>query len=197
MPAKMDIADCILHHYDESSMEEFEQTVELLRDALKKEVAKTSCPFYENLTFRQFVDFWEKASEGRKMGGSAYVLEELAYPYDPDSPRGFFNWVNHCIPGSHIVDLLYASSRLFPQCVNSYEMHEGIEQNYKWVLILQGDNPYDMAKCSLRLQQAGIEFMLSNPKDLMKDFNKMVGIRKRQLRYAERLKLCQPIKKNK
>ena len=160
--------------------DEYKKEMAPLREALKAEVAKKELTFYRGLSLRQFAGFWEIASGGRPW---ICPLEQLQYQYDLDSPAGFYKFYRS-LPGSHILDLDYAVISFYPECAD----HEAPIEEKPWALFMLSHGwPVMTAEYVRRLQQGGVHFHLQHPKDVLKDFNKEVGYRKRSLRREEKI----------
>ena len=166
------------------TVEQYEQQMTPFREALKKMTTISVPSFYENLTIRQFVEFWEKASGGRPYA-SCSSIEQIDSNHDIDSPEEFYDWIKE---QGHLLDLEYAGITFFARCVNYWNIVIGEEQVYKWALFLMG-HPGDarsLARYCYRLQEAGVHFALSNdPMKVLRRFNIDVGARKRYLRKKE------------
>lgn len=165
----------------EPTADEYEAEMAPLREALKKEVAKTDVETYEDLTIRQFAEFWEVASGGMHW---VWPLEQVACQYDLDSPANFYKFYLS-LPGNHFLDLIYAVVSLHPRYVSPEEP----DGKMHWMLdLFSHGNAFMTARYVQRLQQAGVHFRLRPAKSVLKDFNKEVGYRKRSLRRLEKMK---------
>ena len=166
------------------TVEQYEQKMAPFREALKKMTMISFPPIYENLTIRRFVEFWEKASGGRRYG-YCHSIEDVASYHDIDSPEGFYYWLEE---QGHQLDLEYASITFSARCVNLWNILFEEEQVYKWALFLMG-HPGDARSLAIychRLQEAGVHFALINdPDKVLRRFNIDVGVRKRYLRNKE------------
>ena len=164
----------------EPTAEEYEQKMAPLREALKREVAKTEVELYRGLTIRQFAAFWETASGGRPW---MWPLEQMAGVYDLDSPGDFYRFYRS-LPGNHLLDLDYALISFYPECKNI----DAPDEEKLWILFMFSHGwPAATARYVERLQQADVRFYLRHPEDVLKDFNKEVGYRKRSLRRLEKM----------
>ena len=162
--------------------DEYEAQMAPLREGLRKEATKTEVKLYSDLTIRQMASFLLSATGGRSP--ETFDLEYLGCVYDIDSPEDFRKWTGMM---SHSVDLEYARISLYPERVCP-DKETGTQT--LWVLRMMGHpgDPISMARYTLALQRAGVHFHLPNAGEVLRQFNKEVGYRKRSLRRLERMK---------
>lgn len=174
----IDLSDIL--RFDTLSAEEYRLTMVPLREALRKEAAKTSYFPYRNLTIREMESILKNARGGTLP--FTYSPEEIACHYDVDSPRDFVEWAHFA---DHAVDLEYASISLFPFLLNPFKEKD---DDWLWSIRLMGHpgDPVSLGKSALNLQKAGVNFYLVDAVNVLKRFNKDVGYTYRSLRLQEK-----------
>lgn len=177
----LNIMWCKKDDYKEPTVKEFNKEIAPLRKALKKEVSKTEVKILRDLTIRQVIGYWEITSRGRHWPES---LDEIRSEFDLDAPEDLFEWSER---QGHLFDLDYAKISFFPKCLNFFETVENNGKGAAWILVLMGHpgHPYNLARHSYLLQEAGVDFYLSSAKRVMSDFNEYYKTRKAYLESVE------------
>lgn len=163
------------------TVDEYEAYMAPLREALRIEAQKTTVETYRDLTIRKMASFLSAAMDGRYP--ETFDWNNLQYDYNVDSPKDFEGWT---IWMGHSVDLEYARISLYPRQLNLFKKPG---EPTLWVLRMMGHpgDPVSMARYARNLQRAGVHFYMENAKRILKEFNKEIGYRKRNLRRQEKL----------